>query len=92
MLITAMETSLFGIEQRRHRVTATSGELKGTYQEFFAAFFARGIPVTISPDDIINEVAVANDLLSASDLVTVTTGVAHTGEWGTDIWGAMEWG
>lgn len=92
MLITSMETSLFGIEQRRHRVTAVSGQLKGTYAEFFAAFFARGIPVTISPDDIINEVAVANDLLTATDLVTVTTGVAHTGEWGTDIWGAMEWG
>ena len=92
MLITGMETSLFGIEQRRHRVTAVSGELKGTYQEFFAAFFSGGAARTISPDDIINEVAVANDLLTATDLVTVTTGVAHTGEWGTDIWGAMEWG
>lgn len=92
MLITAMETSLFGIEQRRHRVTATSGELKGTYQEFFAAFFSRGVPITISPDDIINEVAVANDLASASDLVTVTSGAAHSGEWGADDWGTMEWG
>lgn len=92
MLITSMEVSLFGIEQRRHRVRATSGELKGTYQEFFSKFFSRGVPVTISPDDVINEVAVANDLATTSDLVTVTSGTGHIGEWGADDWGMMEWG
>lgn len=90
MLITSMETSLFGIEQRRHKVTAVSGELKGTYQEYFDKFFSRGVAVTISPDDIINEVAVANDLVSCADLVTVTSGVAHQAEWGVDDWGYAE--
>ncbi len=90
MLITAMETSLFGIEQRRHKVTAVSGELKGTYQEFFDKFFSRGVAVSISPDDIINEVAVAADLVSCSDLVTVSSGAAHQAEWGIDDWGYAE--
>lgn len=91
MLITAMETTLFGMEQRRHRITATSGELKGTYQEFFQKFFSRGVPVTISPDDVINEVVVATDTVSCSDLVTVTTEASHAGVWNVDVWGKFEW-
>lgn len=92
MLITEVETSLFGLEKRRHRVKATAGELKGTYQEFFQKFFSRGTAVTISPDDAINEVVIANDLASASDLATVTTSAAHTGIWGQDTWGRLQWG
>lgn len=92
MLITEVETSLFGLGKRRHRVKATASELKGTYQEFFQKFFSRGAAVTISPDDAINEVVVENEVVSAADLVTVTTSAQHRGTWGQDTWGRLQWG
>lgn len=92
MLITELETSLFGMEKRRHRVKATAGELKGTYQEFFQHIFSKGGALTISPDDSINEVVVDTDPVSATDLATLTTSAAHTGKWGQDTWGRLQWG
>lgn len=92
MLITSMRTSLFGMEKRRHSVTATSGELKGTYKEFYDTFLSRGVPVTLSPDDAINEIIVATDAAQAADLVTVSTSAAHLGVWGVDTWGKAQWG
>lgn len=92
VLITEMETSLFGMAKRRHRIKATAGELKGTYQEFFQRLFSGGKELTISPDDSINEVVVASDPVSVGDLVTVTTSTAHKGIWGQDTWGRLQWG
>jgi hypothetical protein len=92
MLITQMETSLFGVEQRRHQVTATTGELKNTYHDFFRKFFSRGVDVSISPDDVINEVAAAIDTASITDLVSLTTDTAHIGVVDVDLVGMAEVG
>lgn len=92
MLITAMETHLVAVDRRRHRVTAVTGELKGTYYEFFDKLFNRGVPVTISPDDVISEVAIAQDSISLSDLITVTTDTGHIAVCGVDDYGYAEIG
>lgn len=92
LLITAMETQLVAIDRRRHRITAVTGELKGTYFEFFDRFFNRGAAVTISPDDVISEVAIAQDAISLTDLVTVTTDTGHIAVCGVDDYGYAEVG
>lgn len=92
MLITAIETQLVAIDRRRHRVTAVTGELKGTYYEFFDKFFSRGVAVTISPDDVISEVAIAQDTVSLTDFITVTTDTGHIAVCGVDDFGYAEVG
>lgn len=92
MLITELETSFFAIDSRRYRVKATSGELKGTFTEFFQKVFSRGTAVTLTPDDVINEVPVAIDSATVTDLVAVTAGSAHSGVYNEDIYGMAEYG
>ena len=92
MLVTAIETQLVAVDRRRHRVTAVTGELKGTYYEFFDKFFSRGVAVTISPDDVISEVAIAQDTVSLTDFITVTTDTGHIAVCGVDDYGYAEVG
>lgn len=91
-LITHLETQSLLPETRRFRVTATTGELKGTFQDFFARLLTTERPITIREGEVLQEVMALHDLVGVTDSVEATLADFAIGEFGTGEVGTGEFG
>lgn len=92
VLITQMETWPFAVTRRRHKVKATTGELKNTMKEFWQRVFKSGKPLTINPDATVQQLIAFISRATLSDILTVTASPAVAAEWGTGEWGGGQIG
>lgn len=92
VLITEMETWPFAITRRRHKIKATTGELKNTMKSFWARVFRSGKPITINPDATVQQLLSFSSTADATDELTVTASAAAAAEWGSGEWGGGQIG
>lgn len=89
-LITELEIQSLVLSTRHFRVRASTGELKGTFTEFWKRIFARN-PITIRDDAVVQTVTPLFDAANVAELVTATlTDYADRG-WGDSEAGVDEW-
>lgn len=91
-LITHLETTSLLLSTRRFMVTATTGELKGTWQEFVTRLIASDQPITIQDNAPLALAMALSSPVGVSDSVTAVLTNAATGEWGTGEAGTAEFG
>ncbi len=91
-LITQLEIAPLNVTQRRFTVTATTGELKGRWQDLFANLLASNRPIVLREGEILQEVLAVHDPVGVTDSVVATLDNAATGEWGTGEAGTAEFG
>jgi hypothetical protein len=72
-LITQLEVAPLLPTTRRFRVTATTGEIKGTYQELFKKLLSSAQPITIREGEILQEVSALHDLVGVTDSIVEST-------------------
>lgn len=90
-LITEMETENLVLNERRFHVRCSTGELKGTFTEFWKRVHQQN-PVRINPDAVVQSVVPMYDEAAVTDLVTATLSDYLPAEWGTAVVGEDEWG
>lgn len=88
-LVTGLDTSSL-VTKRRFQVHVTSGELKGTSNEFFKKLFASGQPLTFREDDIVNKIVVESDAVTMSDTLTAASAAYAAAVCGTAVIGECE--
>lgn len=89
-LITDLETvTLVGTSQR-FTVTATTGDLKLTFSDFFKRFLAFNQPILLNDTTVLNQVLAMHDPVGVTDSVTATLATYAGGEWGTGEAGTAE--
>lgn len=88
-LITEMETSNLVLSERRFVVRCSTGELKGTFTEFWKRVFARN-PVRINPDADVQAILPIYDRMGLADELTVGLFDYVPAEWGTAVMGEDE--
>jgi len=91
-LVTHLETKSLLPETRRFTVSATTGELKGTWQDFFTRIIAKNQPITLQDNAPLNVALALASPCGVSDSVTAVLTNAGTGIWGTDDTGVAEFG
>jgi hypothetical protein len=91
-LITQLETQSLLPDTRRFRVTATTGEVKGTFQELFKGLLASQQPITIREGEILQEVLALHDPVAMTDSIDATLADFAIGEFGTGEVGSAEFG
>jgi hypothetical protein len=92
-LITQLDMQPLLPTTRRYRVTATTGEIKGTYQELFKKLLTSAQPITIREGEILQEVSALHDLVGVTDSITESTLADFAiGVWGTGQVGRSEFG
>lgn len=90
-LITGMETTQFGYPTRRYAVRATTGELRGTFAEFWKRVFKRN-PIRNREQAILSQLDFFPESLGLGSSETITLQADVVDEWGTAIIGETEWG
>jgi hypothetical protein len=71
-LITNIDISWVSPDLRRFIVTATTGELKGQFQDFFAQLLGGRKAISIREGEVLQEVASVRDLVGVTDISSAT--------------------
>ena len=91
-LITKMDTEFIQPTTRRFRVTATTGELKGRFQEWFAALLGSRKPISIREGETLQEVLAMHDPVGVTDSIEATLIDVVADEFGPGEFGHGEFG
>jgi len=90
-LIMGLEMHGLTPERRRYRIQATTGELRGTFSEFWKRVFRRN-PLTQNEGTVLQKVLQVRELVTISAVLTAT-GPAYVQQGcGDSVWGESEWG
>ena len=90
--ITHLETRPLLPNARRFQVTATTGELKSTFQELFQKMLASSQPISIRSGEILQEVMGMHDPVGVTDSIDATLADFAEGQWGVGDVGTAEMG
>lgn len=88
-LVTGLETTSI-VVMRRFHVQVTSGELKGTGNEFFKRLFSSGQALSLNESEILNKIAAISDSVSMTDTLTAASGAYASAVCGTAVIGECE--
>ena len=91
-LITGLEVSWLLPTLRRFNVRATTGEVKGRFQDFFAQLLGGRKAIAIREGEILQEVAGVLDEVGVTDSYSASLTDVTFDVWGTAEWGASEFG
>jgi hypothetical protein len=90
-LIMGLEMHGLTPERRRYRIQATTGELRGTFSEFWKRVFRRN-PLTQNEGPVLQKVLQFRERTDYSDTLAVTAPAYAQQGWGTSKEGESQWG
>lgn len=91
-LITKLETEFIEPNVRRFQVSATTGDVKGRYQEFFAQMLSSKRTVALRDGETLQEALVMHDLVGVTDSIEATLVDVVADEFGPGEFGPGEFG
>jgi hypothetical protein len=91
-LITSLDVSWLLPTLRRFNVRATTGEVKGRFQDFFAQLLGGRKAIAIREGEVLQEVAGLRDAVGVTDSYSASLTDVTFDVWGTAEWGASEFG
>ena len=91
-LITRIDIQWIRPETRRYRVTASTGDVKGRFQDFFAQLLGGAKSIKIREGEVLQQVTAMQDFSSVTDSITATLVNVAADDFGVGEFGPGEFG